>query len=131
MADPAGYGFWVLLAMAAAKLVLLAVSFKSGFLGGPTFPVIFAATSVALAVVTVLPELPFVVVEAGILAGALMALFRTPLMVVLLTSFFLGANTDLVALIVISVVTVTVIMPFVEARLQAAQARRRGAATAT
>ena len=124
VADPSGYGFWLLLAMAAAKLVLLAISLKSGYLGGPTFPVIFAATCVALASNIVFPEQPFVFIEAGVLAGALMTLFRTPLMVILLTAFFLGAGADVVALIVISVVTVIVVLPVVEARLKAAQARR-------
>ncbi|MGD8683274.1 MAG: chloride channel protein, partial [Chloroflexota bacterium] len=60
VADPGAYGFWLLLLMAVAKLILLAVSFKSGFLGGPTFPLIFAATCVALAINILLPELPFV-----------------------------------------------------------------------
>ena len=129
MADPGAYGLWILLAMAAAKLVLLAISFKSGFMGGPTFPVIFAATCVALAIGLVFPEYPFAFVEAGVLAGALMTLFRTPLMVCLLTAFFLGATTDLLALIVISVVTVVALMPIVEARLKAAQARRQSAST--
>ena len=41
----AGYGIALLLVMAVAKLALLSVGFKSGFLGGPTFPLIFASTS--------------------------------------------------------------------------------------
>ena len=45
----AGYGIALLLVMAVGKLALLSVGFKSGFLGGPTFPLIFASTSVALA----------------------------------------------------------------------------------
>jgi H+/Cl- antiporter ClcA len=125
VADPGAYGFWLLLLMAVAKLVLLAVSFKSGFLGGPTFPLIFAATCVALAINILLPELPFVFIEAGVLAGALTALFRTPLMVVLLTGFFLGADEQLFALIVISVVTVVVLLPVVQGAIAAAQTRRR------
>jgi H+/Cl- antiporter ClcA len=130
VADPGAYGFWVLLAMAVVKLVLLAISFKSGFMGGPTFPVIFAATCVALAINVIIPEHPFVFIEAGVLGGALMALFRTPLMVVLLTSFFLGANTELVTLVVISVVTVVALLPIVEGRAKAAQASRQRRATA-
>ena len=47
--DAAGYGVALLLVMAVGKLALLGVGFKSGFLGGPTFPLIFASTSVALA----------------------------------------------------------------------------------
>lgn len=130
-ADPDAYGFWVLLLLAVAKLALLAVSFKSGFMGGPTFPVIFAATCVALAVDTVLPDIGFVIIEAGVLAGALMTLFRTPLMVILLTGFFLGANADLLALIVISVVVVVALLPVVQAALQRARVRRARADVVT
>jgi H+/Cl- antiporter ClcA len=43
VADPAKYGPLLLLFMAFVKLALLAVAFKSGFLGGPTFPAIFAS----------------------------------------------------------------------------------------
>lgn len=125
VADPGAYGFWILLLMAAAKLALLAVSFKSGFLGGPTFPLIFAATCVALAISIQLPQLPFVFIEAGVLAGALMALFRTPLMVVLLTGFFLGANEQLFALIVVSVVTVVALLPVVQRSIETARTRRQ------
>ncbi len=42
--------------MAMGKLALLAVAFKSGFLGGPTFPAIFASVCVALAVSLALPD---------------------------------------------------------------------------
>jgi len=128
LADPSSYGVIALVGLALAKVMLLAVSFKSGFLGGPTFPVIFAATTLALAVNELVPHLPFVLVEAGVLAGALMAMFRTPLMVVLLTSFFLAANTELAAMIVAAVVTIVIILPIVEERLMHLQARR---ATAT
>ena len=41
--------------MALVKLALLAVAFKSGFLGGPTFPAIFASVCVALAISQLAP----------------------------------------------------------------------------
>ena len=52
------YGAAVLLVMALVKLALLAVAFKSGFLGGPTFPAIFASVCVALAIGLLLPGRP-------------------------------------------------------------------------
>ena len=76
--------------MAFAKLALLSVGFKSGFLGGPTFPVIFASTSVALALNIAFPSLPVALLVAGIMTGAVYVLFRTPLMVVLLTRLHAG-----------------------------------------
>ena len=103
-----GYGVALLLVMAVGKLALLGVAFKSGFLGGPTFPLIFASTSVALALNLVVPGVPVAVFLAGIMAGAVYALFRTPLMVVLLTGFMLDAGPTMVALIVLAVATVMI-----------------------
>ena len=126
--DAAGYGVAVLLVMAVGKLALLAVGFKSGFLGGPTFPLIFASTSVALALNLAFPGVPVAVFVAGIMAGAVFALFRTPLMVVLLTGFMLDAGTTMVALIVVAIATVMIVMPPLQRRIAARQAERGAAA---
>jgi H+/Cl- antiporter ClcA len=119
--DAAGYGIALLLVMAVAKLALLAVGFKSGFLGGPTFPLIFASTSVALALNLVFPGIPVAILVAGIMTGAIYPLFRTPLMVVLLTGFMLAANATLVALIVLSLATVMIVTPPLQRRIAARQ----------
>jgi H+/Cl- antiporter ClcA len=124
VADPAAYGAVVLVVMALAKLALLAVAFKSGFLGGPTFPAIFASTCVALAISLVLPGLPVAVIVGGIMAGFLMVLFKAPFMVIVLTSIMLGAGPDLTALVVLAVAEVMIIQPY----LMAAIGRRRGSA---
>ncbi|MGZ5228144.1 MAG: chloride channel protein, partial [Burkholderiales bacterium] len=122
--DAGSYGIAVLLIMAVAKLALLAVAFKSGFLGGPTFPVIFASVCVALAISAVLPTVPIGILIAGIMAGALFVLFRTPLMVILLTSFMLDAPLQLQGLIVLAVATAMIIVPPL---LQLIASRRGGA----
>ena len=125
VADPAKYGPWILTAMALVKLALLAVAFKSGFLGGPTFPAIFATTCVALAVSLVFPGLRVDVLIGGVTAGFLMVLFGAPLMVILLTSVMLQASVELTALIVLAVATVMLAQP----TLQAAIARRHAGRT--
>jgi hypothetical protein len=99
-ADPARDGPWLLLVMAVAKLALLAVAFKSGFLGGPTFPAIFASVSVALAVTLLLPSVTESVVIGGVMARFLMVPFRAPFMVILLTSVLLQAGPQLLAMVV-------------------------------
>ena len=126
MADPSEYGPWLLVGMALVKLALLAVAFKSGFLGGPTFPAIFAATCVALAVSQVFPGLRVDVLVGAVMAGFLMVLFRAPLMVIVLTMVMLQANAELAALIVLAVATVMLTLPM----LQAAMARRQAPAAA-
>jgi H+/Cl- antiporter ClcA len=120
-ADPAAYGPAVLVAMALVKLALLAVAFKSGFLGGPTFPAIFASVCVALAIGLVLPGIPADVIIGGVMAGLLMVLFKAPFMVILLTSVMLQAGPELVSLILLAVAAVMVVLPYVTALLTSRQ----------
>ena len=131
VADPASYGPGMLVLMAVVKLALLAVAFKSGFLGGPTFPAIFASVCVALAISLLLPTLPVTVVIGGVMAGFLTVLFRAPFMVILLTVVMLQASTELTALIVLAVATVMIAQPYVMTvitRRQQARAASRSAA---
>jgi H+/Cl- antiporter ClcA len=121
----ADYGIVVLLVMAVGKLALLAVGFRSGFLGGPTFPLIFASVSVALALNLVFPGVPVAIFVAGVMTGAVYALFRTPLMVVLLTGFMLDAGPTMVALIVLAIATVMIVTPPLQERLAARRAGRQ------
>lgn len=122
--NAAGFGVVTLLAMGMLKLVLLAVAFKGGFLGGPTFPAIFASTCVALAIGQLFPGVPLEIIVAGVMAGFLMVLFKAPFMVILLTVILLGAGLDLTALIVLAVATVMIVQPYVIAALQRIRARQ-------
>jgi len=122
----AGYGFALLLVMAVGKLALMSVGFKSGFLGGPTFPLVYASVCVALALNLVFTSMPIAILVAGVMSGAVYALFRTPLMVVLLTAFMLDASLDLVALIVLAVATVMIAAPPLQ-RLMAERQKKKAA----
>ena len=125
--DPAKYGPIVLVAMALVKLALLAVAFKSGFLGGPTFPAIFASVCVALAISLLFPGLPVDVVIGGIMTGFLVVLFKAPLMVILLTATMLQANLELIGMTLLAAAAVMVVLPYV----MAAVAQRQQARPAT
>ncbi len=128
-ADPAAYGPALLVAMALAKLALLAVAFKSGFLGGPTFPAIFASVCVALAIRLLAPSVPADVVIGGIMAGFLVVLFKAPLMVILLTAVMLQADPELIALILLAVAAAMVALPYVMAALGSRQGARAARAS--
>ncbi len=125
--DPARYGPATLVAMALVKLALLAVAFKSGFLGGPTFPAIFASTCVALAIGLVFPGIPADVLVGGVMAGFLMVLFKAPFMVILLTAVMLQATPQMLGLIVLAVAAVMIVQPYLEAAIAARQAARSAA----
>jgi H+/Cl- antiporter ClcA len=127
----AGYGTAVLLVMALAKLSLLAVSFKSGFLGGPVFPSIFASVCIAEAVSLLLPGVNVDVLIGGVMAGLLVALFRAPFMVILLAVVMLAANADLTAMIVVAVAAVLIVQPVLQRAVNARRAVGSGAAAGT
>ena len=120
-AQAAAYGAAVLLLMALAKLVLLAVAFKSGFLGGPIFPTIFAAVCIAEALGLLFPGVRLDLLIGGIMGGFLVTLFRAPFMVILLVAVMLQAPPALIALVILSVATVLIIRPV----LEQAQAKRQ------
>ena len=123
-ADPAAYGPLLLVAMAIVKLALLAVAFKSGFLGGPTFPAIFASVCVALAISQLAPTVPVDVIIGGIMGGFLLVLFKAPLMVILLTATMLQASLELIGLILLAVAAVMVALPYVMAAITSRRAPR-------
>ena len=83
----------------------------------------------ALALNLVFPGLPVTILVAGVMSGAVYALFRTPLMVVLLTSFMLAGDATLIALIVLAVATVMIALPLVQRRAGARRARHGARAT--
>ena len=124
VADPATYGAATLVGMAIVKLALLAVAFKSGFLGGPTFPAIFASVCVALALSLLFPGVRADVLIGGVMAGFLIVLFRAPFMVILLTVVMLQASAELTALIVLAVAAVLIVQPYILAAIAARQASR-------
>ena len=124
VADPASHGAGGLILMAIVKLALLAVAFKSGFLGGPTFPAIFASVCVALAISLVFPALPVSVVIGGVMAGFLLVLFKAPFMVILLTAVMLQASVELTALIVLAVAAAMIALPYITATMASRQQAR-------
>lgn len=124
VANAPTYGPLALAAMAIVKLGLLAVAFKSGFLGGPTFPAIFASTCVGLAISLLFPGLPVELVIGGVMAGFLVVLFRAPFMVILLTAVMLQADAELIAFIVLAVASVMIVQPYLMAVIAARQAAR-------
>jgi H+/Cl- antiporter ClcA len=56
--NPAEVGIAMLLLLAVLKVLLLALSFKSGYIGGPIFPILFSSTMIALALSLAFPGIP-------------------------------------------------------------------------
>jgi H+/Cl- antiporter ClcA len=93
LANPVAYGVMALLGFAILKVLLLGLSFKSGYLGGPIFPTIFASTTVALAISLLFPSLPTGLLVTCIIAAAVTLVLGTPFAAILLTVTVATANT--------------------------------------
>ena len=106
MANPSQFGVAMLLLMAILKPLLLALSFKSGYLGGPIFPALFTAVMVALAINLLLPQIPLSILVPCVEAGVVTLLLKAPLTSILLVTVLsgVGANADMIGLIVVATV---------------------------
>jgi H+/Cl- antiporter ClcA len=105
LADPARFGVGMLLFMALLKVLLLALSFKSGYLGGPIFPVIFSSTLVGLALHLLFPGIPVSIFVLCIEVAAIALALGAPLTAILLVVVVGTADQNMIVLLVISAVT--------------------------
>jgi H+/Cl- antiporter ClcA len=104
IADPAKYGIGLLLLMGVLKIVLLGLSFKSGYLGGPTFPLLFASTMIGLALHLMFTGVPQSMLVLCIEGPAVALALSAPLTAILLVVVVGTANSNEIALIVVSTV---------------------------
>lgn len=118
IADPARFGAGMLLLMAIAKLLLLALSFKSGYIGGPLFPIIFSSTLVGLALHLVFPGMPVGIFVLCVEVAALTFALGAPLTAILLVAVVGTADQYTVVLLALSAVTAMLIAAPVKERME-------------
>jgi len=105
VANPAEVGLALLLLMALLKPLLLALAFKSGYLGGPIFPSLFTAVMVGLAISLLAPQVPLSILIACLEVAVTTLLLRAPLTSILLVGLLARAGSGLLGLITVSAVT--------------------------
>jgi len=92
ISNAAAYGVLMLLAFAILKVLLFALSFKSGYLGGPIFPTLFSATMIALAISLLFPSVPLALLFTCIVAATIALVLGAPLAAILLTAVIATSN---------------------------------------
>jgi H+/Cl- antiporter ClcA len=130
--DPASYGVAMLLFLGLFKIVLLALSFKSGYLGGPIFPVLFSCTMIGLAVNQAFPSVPLILAVLCLEAAAIALVLGAPLSAILLVVVVASTgqvSSYLIALIVIAVVT-SMLLGYSLKKLRAKRATKADGTTA-
>ncbi len=121
-ANPAAYGVLVLLGFAILKVLLLALSYKAGYLGGPIFPTMFAAIMIALAINLVFPSVPAGLLVTCIVTAAITFALGVPFTAILLTVTFVTSTTQELGYIALAAATALVIGAAFKERMS-----RRGA----
>jgi H+/Cl- antiporter ClcA len=102
VADPAQYGIAMLVLFAVLKPLLLGLSFKSGYLGGPIFPILFASTMLGLTLHLIFPDVPMSLLVLCIEGPAIGLALSAPLTAIVLVLIVGSSNPDMMALIVLS-----------------------------
>lgn len=125
--NPASYGVLALLGLGVLKLLLLALSFKSGYLGGPTFPILFSCTMFGLALSLLFPGVPVSIFVLCIEAATLTMALGAPLTAILLVVVIGTADPNEVALLVLSSLVALIVGESIKRMM--AQRRARGAKT--
>jgi H+/Cl- antiporter ClcA len=103
--NPAQFGVGLLLLFALLKILLLGLSFKSGYLGGPTFPALFSCTMIAMALSLLFPTIPVSILVLCIESAAVGLLLSAPLTAILLVAVIGTADPYMIALMCLSTVT--------------------------
>jgi H+/Cl- antiporter ClcA len=93
IAHTAEIGVVLLIAMALVKLLVTALLLASGWKGGYIFPLMFTSVALGLAANLLLTDIPVAVAVATTMAGALVAVLRSPLFAALFTLVLVQAET--------------------------------------
>lgn len=94
----AGFGIAVLFVIAAAKMFSTLLLLRSGFFGGPIFPMIFVGATLGI-IITQIVSIPLTLAVAASITGLLTVAMRQPLSAALLTIGILGVSvTSVVAI---------------------------------
>ena len=98
-------------------LLLLRSSFKSGYLGGPIFPTLFASTMLALAISLIFPGVPIALLFTCIVAATIALVLGALPAAILLTIVISPANTYELGYISLATATALVIGAAVRQRI--------------
>ncbi|MEI6293400.1 MAG: chloride channel protein [Methanomicrobiales archaeon] len=126
--DPARFGIAMLFFMALLKILLLALSFKSGYLGGPIFPTLFTCTMVGLGLSLMFPGIPVGILVMCLEVAVITLALGVPLTAILLIVVIGNVDPNTLALLVLSSV-VALIMGIGVRELREKRAGKEGDVT--
>ncbi|MDD1654672.1 MAG: chloride channel protein [Methanomicrobiales archaeon] len=107
--NPAAIGAAMLFLYAVLKILLFALSFKSGYIGGPIFPILFSCTMLGLSLSLLVPSVPVAICVLCIEAAAFALAMGAPLTAIILVLVVSNPGSAMMVLVVISATTALVI----------------------
>ena len=107
--NPAAIGAAMLFLYAVLKILLFALSFKSGYIGGPIFPILFSCTMLGLSLSLLFPSVPVAIFVLCIEAAAFALAMGAPLTAIILVLVVSNPGSAMMVLVVISATTALVI----------------------
>lgn len=109
--DAATLGAGLLIAIVAAKIIAVAISLTTGFIGGPVMPALFIGGTAGLAIHALLPEIPIALAFSAMLVALPGVSIGAPFSMILLAVLTVGigaVETVPAAIAVITAYTLTV-----------------------
>jgi H+/Cl- antiporter ClcA len=110
MAEAAALGAGLLLVIAFVKAVVLVVSLRSGFYGGPFFPVFFIGGTLGTALHLIAPSIPLALAVGGFMGASAGAAVSIPLSIIIFAMFIVGVGPPAAGVIVVATLTAFVLV---------------------
>ena len=98
-------GTWLLIGVVLAKIVTMAISLATGFIGGPVMPTLFIGGAAGVATNALIPDLPLALTLSCMLVAVPGASIKAPFSMALLASLTVGVGPIAVAPAGVAVVT--------------------------
>lgn len=98
-------GVWVLLGVVGAKILAMAISLGTGFIGGPVMPTLFIGGAAGVATHVIVPDLPIALTLSCLLVAVPGASIKAPFSMALLAALTVGVEPTSVAPAGVAVLT--------------------------
>jgi H+/Cl- antiporter ClcA len=105
IAQAGGLSAWLLVGVVLAKIVAMATSLATGFIGGPVMPTLFIGGAAGVATHAIIPDLPIALTLSCLLVAVPGASIKAPFSMALLAALTVGVGPISVAPAGVAVVT--------------------------
>ncbi len=103
--ESASIGAWMLLAVLVGKMVAMALSLATGFMGGNVLPMLFVGGTAGVMIHLTIPDIPYAIAVGAMLAATPGAVIKAPIGLAIIAVLSVGLGPLTAAPVIIAVVT--------------------------